>query len=721
MIAWASLVAAPPSAGLAGSDAELRNVERHLARLAARAGGTVGVAAVHLETGRGVSVNGAVRFPMASTMKVAVAVQLLTVVERGELGLDSMVALEPHHVHPGSGIISRRFRVPGLALSIRNLLELALVASDNSASDILLDLAGGADAVTERLRKLGFADISIARPTIQLLADVEGVTELPSAVPLTPSRWSRLTAAVPSERRQAAERAFFTDPRDTTTPEAMARCVAAIGRGEALSPQPTTLLLDAMARCETGNDRLRGLLPPNTRVAHKSGSIDGAGRRRAPRLTADVGIVELPRGAGHVAIAAFVKGSTLAAKTQNRVIARMARAVYDCFAKSARRANDGTEGTMKRFLKDVVTSYAFFWARLVMRRRRPFIVGVTGSVGKTTTKEVVAAALMHPEVRPMVEPVWKTPGNMNCNKGFPLAVLGYQGWPRSRWQYLAWLAALPLRSLAFATFVRYPKTLVLEYGAGPDSDVGRTAALAPPTIAVVTAVGPAHLELFGTVARVAHEKGALVRQVPPSGLVILGKDNVIASGMDRYARAKVLKVAGRGRVLSENVARAVCDFVGVPPVVAERAVNDRPVVNGRLDVIDLGYVTVIDDSYNANPMSMQLGLDTLVEQTPAGGRRVAILGQMGELGKEAPSFHREVGEYARMRADVIIGVGALAKHYEPNQWFATSDECADKLTTFIREGDSVFVKGSHSVHLDRVVRRLKRIAREANGARAIPA
>ena len=309
-------------------------VERQLARIAASARGRVGPAALHLETGRAVSSNGAARFPLASAVKIPLAVQLLTRVDRGELALDAMVGIEPRHLRPGAGRIARSLPIPA-ALSLRHLLELAVTVSDNTAADLLFELAGGAAAVRERQQALGVDDISVDRTILQLLADVDGVGELPPGEALTPACWRTLRAAVSPDRRLAAERALYADTRDTATPEAMTQLLAAIWRGRALSAAGTAHLLDILARCETGGDRLKGLLPPGARVAHKTGTIEGGPGRgsRFPRVMNDAGVIDLPDGAGHVAVAVFVAESPRAADVQARVIARIARAVYDaCLA-----------------------------------------------------------------------------------------------------------------------------------------------------------------------------------------------------------------------------------------------------------------------------------------------------------------------------------------------------------------------------------------------------
>jgi beta-lactamase class A len=308
-------------------------LEAELARIAASVGGRVGAAALHLETGAAVSLNGAASFPLASAVKIPVAVQFLSRVDSGELSLDTMIALEPRHVRPGAGVIARQFHIPGVALSLRNLLGLALTVSDNTAADMILDLAGGVAAVRARMEAIGITSISIDRTILELLADVEGIDDVPQDRALTPACWRALRSAVPMDRRQAAERALFADLRDTATPEAMTRLLAAIWRGAALGPDASTLLTEMLGRCETGDDRLKGMLPPGTRVAHKTGTIEGLlgiGSRQ-PRVVNDVGIIELPGGAAHVAIAVFVVGSHRDARTQARAIARIARRVYDSF------------------------------------------------------------------------------------------------------------------------------------------------------------------------------------------------------------------------------------------------------------------------------------------------------------------------------------------------------------------------------------------------------
>lgn len=307
----------------AASDASLQTIEREIARLAKVSGGVVGATAIHLETGRRVSMNGSERFPMASTFKIPIAVQLLTRIDKGEVKLDQMIDIKQSDLHPGSGTLADLFNKGGLALSVRNLMELMLLISDNSATDVLLRTAGGAEAVTARMRALGIDGINVNRSTAHLIADWVGIPNLPPEDQWTPALFQLVFASVKPEDQKAAAKKFDSDPRDTSTPDAMAALLEKIYHRDILKPESEGLLLDIMRRCRTGEARLRGLLPQGTEIAHKTGTIGGT--------TNDVGIVTLPDNAGHVAIAVFVKSSEQDTSARERGIAEIARAVHDYF------------------------------------------------------------------------------------------------------------------------------------------------------------------------------------------------------------------------------------------------------------------------------------------------------------------------------------------------------------------------------------------------------
>lgn len=304
-------------------DSALPRLEREIGRLSKGSGGVVGVSVVHLQTNRRVSLNGGERFPMASSYKVPIAVQLLTRVDKGELRLDQMIQLQPTDLHPGSGTLTDLFNKPGLALSVRNLLELMMLISDNSATDVCLRLAGGPEAVTARMREIGISGIDVNRSTARLIADWIGITQIPAESEWSTTLFRTLSEAVKPEERKAAAARFDADPRDTATPDGMVTLLGRIYRKDLLKTESAELLLDIMRRCRTGEARLKGLLPLGTEVAHKTGTIGGT--------TNDVGIVTLPDNAGHVAIAVFIKSSEKEVSARERTIAEVARAVHDFF------------------------------------------------------------------------------------------------------------------------------------------------------------------------------------------------------------------------------------------------------------------------------------------------------------------------------------------------------------------------------------------------------
>jgi beta-lactamase class A len=308
-----------PAAAQVAQDPNLGRLERELARLERISGGRMGVAAVHLETGRAVYLNRSERFPMASSYKVPIAVQLLTRVDRNELRLDSMIVLQRGDLHPGSGTLTELFDDPGVILSLRNYLELMLLISDNSATDVVLRTAGGGAAVTQRMRALGIEGINVDRPTVGLIADFAGWRLAPDSQHAWRAAAMRTTAA----QRDSASAAFNKDPRDTSSPEGMALLLQKIWRREALSAQSSTLLLDIMTRSTTGPLRIKGMLPPDVRVTHKTGTIG--------ETTNDVGIIALPDNAGNVVTVVFVKESRLPVETRERAIAQVSRAIYDYF------------------------------------------------------------------------------------------------------------------------------------------------------------------------------------------------------------------------------------------------------------------------------------------------------------------------------------------------------------------------------------------------------
>jgi beta-lactamase class A len=307
----------------ATTDPSLARLEQQIEFVAHATDGVVGVEAVHVETGRAIAVRGAEGFPMASAFKLPVAVQILSLVDEGKLTLETMVSLTPQDLHPGSGRLSELFFHPGVSLSIANLMELALVISDNSAADVLLREAGGPAAVTARMRALGFTGIRVDRSTALLISDWQGAKNLPPEAQWNREIWDKIYDAVPEREHMNARRAQMRDPRDTATPDDMTKLLLRVWKRDLLTPQSSGVLLDMMERCQTGKSRIKGLLPQGTDVAHKTGTLGGVAN--------DVGFMTLPGDAGHVAIAVFTKASNKPEEAAEKAIAEIARTVYDYF------------------------------------------------------------------------------------------------------------------------------------------------------------------------------------------------------------------------------------------------------------------------------------------------------------------------------------------------------------------------------------------------------
>lgn len=296
-----------------------------LTQISDSSGGTLGVSALHLESGERVQLHAAQRFPMASTFKVAVAMKLLDEVDRNAATLDEAVPIDAGNLSPGSGEIKHTRPDSQRTATLGELLGAMLRESDNTATDLLIERVGGPAAVTLHLRKLGIEDIDVSRPAAQVVADAWGF-RLPPPGERTWKTLAHRQNVVPAAARMAAAQRFLKDPRDTATPDAMAALLAQLQRGDALGASGTKLLLDHMERCRTGPRRLKGELPRGIVVAHKTGTLTRV-------ATNDVGVIRLPRGGGSLVTAIYLRGSPRPIPQQERAIAAAARALYRYYQK----------------------------------------------------------------------------------------------------------------------------------------------------------------------------------------------------------------------------------------------------------------------------------------------------------------------------------------------------------------------------------------------------
>lgn len=301
----------------------IARLEQEIDRLVAPAGGTVGIAVIHIETNQQVIRNGQERFPLASAYKVAIAAKLLDDVDRGRLTLDATRVVNRDDLRPGSGYLLSHVGKKGITVSRRDLLEWMMTTSDNSATDLLLQDVGGPVAVTAYLRGLGITEFTVSRPTARMLIDAAGISDVPPEETWTLPIINRLFTRIPREQRDLARVALESDPRDSATPVAMADLLVRLQQRQVLQPQSAGLLLTIMQRNRTSYSRLRGLLPVDTPVASKTGSVG--------RVVNDAGLLTLPEGQGQVAVVVFVKGSEADFYLRERVIGEVARATHDFF------------------------------------------------------------------------------------------------------------------------------------------------------------------------------------------------------------------------------------------------------------------------------------------------------------------------------------------------------------------------------------------------------
>jgi beta-lactamase class A len=295
-------------------------LQAEIARLGAPAEGIVGVAAWRTDgQGPRVLINAGQPFPMGSTFKVAVACKILADVDAGRLSLDRMVPVDYGRMVESEGLAAT-FHHPGVAVSVDNLLELMLTVSDNTAADVLTELAGGPAAVTQWVRAQGIEGLRVDRDTAGLLRDFFhiGPGPFPQALEAAVKADPKL-----EERSDKLNPAFDRDPRDTATPQSMANLLDRAFAGKLLSPASTKVLTEIMQRNTTGKARIRGRLPDGVTVAEKTGTI-GASLN-------DVGMITLPGGAGKVIVAVFIKQSAKPFPEREQAIADISRAVYDYY------------------------------------------------------------------------------------------------------------------------------------------------------------------------------------------------------------------------------------------------------------------------------------------------------------------------------------------------------------------------------------------------------
>jgi beta-lactamase class A len=309
-------------AQLFAADPGLATLESRLTRIATAARGEVGVSLFHVESGaRLFSFHGRQPFAMASVYKLPIAFELLIQIAEHKLTFDQLVPIGPSDMR-ACCTLSRRHPNGGIMLTLRDLLELMITESDNTAGDAVLRAVGGPSAVDRRMNALGFSRIHVNRYEGAIAFEMMGVTDPPPESEWTLDLQRELVDKVPLVDLLVARARYTTDLRDTATPDDMAAFLLKLQRGELIPPLHTDLLLDLLTRVRTGPQRLKNRLPSDTIVAHKTGTT--------AVVINDVGIITLPGSAGHLAMAVFVMNGGGPA-TMQKVISDLGAAVYESF------------------------------------------------------------------------------------------------------------------------------------------------------------------------------------------------------------------------------------------------------------------------------------------------------------------------------------------------------------------------------------------------------
>jgi UDP-N-acetylmuramoyl-tripeptide--D-alanyl-D-alanine ligase len=353
-----------------------------------------------------------------------------------------------------------------------------------------------------------------------------------------------------------------------------------------------------------------------------------------------------------------------------------------------------------------------------IRERYPFtLIAITGSAGKTTTKEMIAA-LVASERR-----TFKSWGNFNNLIGCPLCI---DNTPDDA------------------------EVVVSEMGMNHKGEIAQLAGLTHPDIGVYTNIGPVHIEFFGSIEKIAEAKRELLENLKPGGTVILNADNPyvmdisggfegtkVTYGIEHDADFRAVdvrehgllgttfEVSGHtfelslpGRHNLENLLAAIATarIIGISWEGIARGVRELKTANHRGVILDAGGATIYDDTYNSNPYALGRAL-SLMAQANVAGRRIAVIGDMLELGDKELDYHRDAGKAIPASIDIVIGVGKRSRALLEGareagfgngnlHHFDDAQSAGGFLITFIRPGDLVLIKASRGIGLDRIVNML---------------
>ena len=409
---------------------------------------------------------------------------------------------------------------------------------------------------------------------------------------------------------------------------------------------------------------------------------------------------------------------------------------------------------MKIIFKKIIAYILQIESRLILWKYKPKVIAITGSVGKTSTKDAVYAVISP------FSYVRKSEKSYNSELGLPLTILGVpNGWNNP---YI-WLKNILKGLWLFITPHKYPKWLVLEVGVRKPGDMLATTSWLHTDAVIITAIGetPAHIEFFNSRKQLIEEKSGLIKTLKKDGVLILNADDEAVLELKAKSKNRVITygfklgadilgssesifyidsglpqgiifradeggnslpvliegVFGRNHVYAALATLALSLGLKFNMLTAVNALKSYDVPPGRMRLLKgINNSLVIDDTYNSSPLACESALKTLAE-VKSFGRKIAVLGDMLELGKHTTLAHSQIGKIAKESADIlmvigpraeIIGQGAREAGFEAEKIFefSNSNEAGEFIKTFVQKNDLLLVKGSQGMRMERIVEKI---------------
>ena len=400
-------------------------------------------------------------------------------------------------------------------------------------------------------------------------------------------------------------------------------------------------------------------------------------------------------------------------------------------------------------MKSILQYILKILSKLILAKYQPEVIGITGSVGKTTAKMAIYAVLKDDfSVRPSQK-------NYNTETGVPLAIIGAHNPGHN---ITGWLkVVLQALSLLIVRRKNYPQILILEMAADHPGDIKYLVDFAKPKIGIITSVGPTHLEFFNTIKKVRDEKANMISGLPRQGYALINNDQKILSDLSRLTQASLITYGlHKADLTADNISLnqhrgglifdlnyknskarvnlphalgrpAIYSLLAAASVgviynfdldkIAEKLENFKS-LPGRLNLLPgIKHTQIIDDSYNSSPLAAQAALEILAN-LKCTGSKFAVLGDMLELGDYTKKAHRQIGEQAaKLGIDYLVTVGQCstdtaesAKEFGMNPdrvfTFDNSVNAGRFLQDRIQQGDLILIKGSAAMAMEKITKEI---------------